>query len=107
MTGRNTHGGSHATPLSMGHRYEWAGSLEELAERNDEVRDAWQQEGELAADVDTLRALLLFWVRARRFTTSSVRETPDGWVVTDELSAHDLRWVNALLDAIRAGLRDA
>ncbi len=72
--------------------YEWAGSLEALADRyHDQHRD-WLTGAILTDDVDALSGFLYFWFRADRH---------GGGYGPHE---HDLVWLTALLDAMRRAL---
>jgi len=75
--------------------YEWAGSLEELAERYHEQHRAWLTGSVFTDDPDALRGYLFFWFRADRHGGGY---GPD---------AQNLVWLTALLDALRRTLTDA
>jgi hypothetical protein len=69
--------------------YDWAGSLEALAARYQQVHQGWLEGDILPDDVDELRSFLFFWFRADRHGGGCGP------------SEGDLVWLTALLDAIR------
>ena len=74
--------------------YDWAGSLEELAERYHEHHPAWLTGSVLPDDADALRGYLFFWFRADRHGGGY---GPD---------SQGLVWLTALLDALRRTVTD-
>jgi hypothetical protein len=69
--------------------YDWAGSLEQLAARYQQVHRSWLDGDILPDDADELRAYLFFWFRADRHNGGTGP------------SEEDLVWLTALLDALR------
>lgn len=74
--------------------YAWGGAPHQLVAVVDRVEQRWLDGDGLPSDLDTLRACLFYWSRARS-------HGPDESVGTEEAD-----WVNALLDAIRQRVTD-
>ena len=75
--------------------YDWAGSLEELAERYHEQHRAWLTGSVITDDAGALRGYLFFWFRADRHSGGYGPE------------AQDPVWLTALLSALRRTVTDA